>query len=373
MTSPIEQNIPVEFVAKATKVGFTPEFASCSGTYVIKDSQELLSAVPEHLRDKVIVLDTRTALSRYEWVADYFWKAIDKNKDEYTKLTDENFGGGYFIWVKAGVTLDLPIQTCIFLKDATAQYLHNLVVVEENAHVNVITGCSYYESDCIRTHVGITEFYLKPGSYLNFTMIHNWNDKNFVRPRSTAIVDDNATFISNYVLLNPVHDIQMAPAVKLLGSNSQAILSSLITGTGDSRIDVGGSITLSGENSHGEIVSRVIAKDSATVITKGKIIGANSASRAHIECQGLLLSQNSSIAAIPELEANAPGTELTHEASIGKLAEEQLLYLASFGISETESVRILTQGFLDTKILHLHTAIANEIKTIIETTEGRDS
>lgn len=362
-----DHSVSQDLKERMKQVGLDIDNTENAGVYVQADDSSLQSDVSDSSEGDVVILDIRDALKKYDWLKDYWWKAVKADKDEYTKYCDENLGGGYFIWVKAGAKVNFPIQSCMMIKeDNFKQVVHNVVIVEEGASVNILSGCLTHENAHTAEHIGISEFYIKKNAYLNFTMVHEWNDKSFVRPRSAAIVDDDAHFVSNYVVLNDVGDIQMYPATYLRGKNSKATLTSLLYGKGKSILDVGGMVEATGEGSSGDIVSRAIANDNSEIHARGRIIGANENSRAHLECQGLLLSNDALMNAVPELVGKNEGTDLSHEAAVGKIAEEELIYLMSRGLTEEEATAVIVRGFLDIKILGLPKDFEDKVQALIE-------
>jgi len=216
--------------------------------------------------------------------------------------------------------------------------------------------------------VGISEFFIKEGAKLTFTMIHNWAQNFDVRPRTGALVEDNATFVINYVCLNPVKSLQMYPVAYCKGKNSRARFTSILYGAGDSYLDVGSKAVLQGAGSRAEVIARAIALDRARIYARGLLVGEEEDSKAHLECRGLLLSDDAFIHAIPELIGKVKGTELSHEAAVGKIAEEQVQYLMARGFSELEAQSLIVRGFMDVSILGLPAALQKEIKRIVDTT-----
>ncbi len=288
------------------------------------------------------ILPLKEALNKYDWLEDYLWKLIDKNKDEYTKQVEDNLG--YFIRVKKNVHVKIPIQACLLIrKKEFRQKVHNIIIAEENSSIDILTGCATPVEDAF--HIGVSEFYLKKGSKVRFTMIHAWRKNVEVRPRTAALVEDKATFISTYVNINPVKSLQMLPTAYCRGKESSAYLYSVIYGKEKSNFDIGGEIVLEGENSKGEIISRILAADESRITVKS-IIEGNNIAKGHIECNALLTSNKSFIEAIPKLIAKNENAELTHEASIGKINEEEIYYLMTRGLSEKEAKEIIVKGFL---------------------------
>jgi Fe-S cluster assembly scaffold protein SufB len=172
--------------------------------------------------------------------------------------------------------------------------------------------------------------------------------------------------VSNYICLKPVKDIQMYPAGFCKGENSIARFTSLLYAQEGSILDVGAKAVLDGKNSRSEIISRVIAKDSSKIYSRGMLVGNNPKSKGHLECSGLLLGKRAKVIAVPELEGNVYGSELSHEAAVGKIADKELMYLMARGLSEEEATSVIIRGFLDTKIFGLPIHLQKYIDSLMD-------
>jgi hypothetical protein len=274
--------------------------------------------------------------------------------------------GGYFIRVKKNAVVQLPIQACLFLKaQAFKQKVHNLIIIEEGARVYLITGCSASQAAHEGFHLGISEFFIKKGGYLNFTMIHSWKEDTSVKPMSIALLDEGATFISNYVCLKPVRDITMYPAAVLQGENSRASFNSLILSHPNSLEDIGSRVILRARNTQAEIIARAVSLG-GKVIARGHLKAENKDVKAHLECRGLILSEKGAIHAIPEMESDFRDVNMSHEAAIGKINKEEIEYLASRGFTEAQAQSIIIRGFMDVEVLALPDLLKKEIASIEE-------
>ncbi|HIE15233.1 TPA: SufD family Fe-S cluster assembly protein [Candidatus Bathyarchaeota archaeon] len=364
--------LPKEILKRTIEVGVTSKEDERAGTYIQIDHSVIQEAVKEAFKDKVEVMSTGEALKKHKWLKKYWWKLIREDQDEYTLLAKNMWDQGYFLRVHEGEKVTLPLQSCLMISTNNLnQNVHNIIVAEPDSEAQIITGCTVHPNVKAGLHVGISEFYIKEGAELTFTMIHSWAENVEVRPRSAALIEEDASFISNYVCLRPVKTLQTYPAAYCKGGNSRVRFNSLLYGTGISRIDVGAKVVLEGEDSRGEVISRAIATEEADIHLRGLLIGKNSESRAHLECRGLLLSEKAKIHAIPELLAESKGAELSHEAAIGKIAEEQILYLMSRGFSRRESESLIIRGFMDVSILGLPEKLSKEIKGLIEVTAAQ--
>ena len=186
-----------------------------SASFFQMDQSNIFSSL---LSDSIELMNVGAALEKHHWLKDYFWNAVKPDTDKYTAktaLVEEETGtkSGYFIRSLPNTHEILPVQACMFIGDeAVMQTSHNIVIAEENSELHLITGCATGDDVLSALHVGITEVYLKPGSKLTFTMVHNWAEQVEVRPRTGIRIADNATYLNNYILTSPVHSIQSRSA-----------------------------------------------------------------------------------------------------------------------------------------------------------------
>jgi uncharacterized protein len=357
-------HIPDNLLKQAEKSGIE-EKKERSATYFQVNHKLAYTDIGRMYEGKLEIMDIRDAMKKYKWVEDYMWKVVDRNKDEFTKAADTDLGGGYFIRIFKGQEVILPLQSCLMItEEGFKQNVHNIIISEEGSKAHIIAGCISDHNVRQARHVGISEFFVKKNALMNFTMIHTWSPQTMVRPRSGAVIEDNGTFVSNYICIQPVKDLQMYPVANLNGKNSTARFTSLLFAEGNALQDVGGKVILNGDGSRAEIIGRVIAKDTSKIMSRGMLIGNTTNSKGHLECSGLLLSENAQISAIPELVANKPA-DLSHEAAVGKIADKELVYLMSRGLSREEATSTIIRGFLDTKILGLPAGLQRYIDSIM--------
>ena len=101
------------------------------------------------------------------------------------------------------------MQACLYLaRGNSIQDVHNIIIAEEGSELHIITGCSTAGHEP-GLHLGISEFYIKKGAKVTFTMIHSWSHDTEVRPRTGAIIEQDGLFLSNYVIMRPVKSIQL--------------------------------------------------------------------------------------------------------------------------------------------------------------------
>lgn len=335
------------------------------GTYFQMDTDVVHCGARQ---EGVEVIPIRRALEQHDWIADYYWKLVSVDSDKYTAAAELGLHDGYVIRSLPGSKSVYPVQACLYLdKENLQQNVHNIIIAEEDSELHIITGCATSSHLKRGAHVGISEFYVKKNAKLTFTMIHNWAEEMVVRPRSVARVEEGGTFINNYVCMKPVKSLQMYPTTHLVGKDAVARYYSIIVGSPGSEYDIGGRVFLKEPGTRAEIVARTIS-NGAKIIARGHLVGEVPEIKAHLECKGLLLN-GGVIHAIPELEGHTDGVEMSHEAAVGKIAQEEILYLMSRGLNEEQATSTIVRGFLNVDIPGLPPELRAEIDRAIEASD----
>lgn len=315
------------------------------------------------------VMSITDALKKYDWLWDYYWKNVAVDTDKFTAYAQLNPFHGYFIRALPGVKASFPIQACLFLKSKRLiQSVHNIVIAEEGSDLQILTGCATESYGEKGLHIGISEFYIKKNAKLTFTMVHNWREDVDVRPRSATTVDEGGTFLSNYICLKPVKNVQMYPKATLVGDNSLARFNSILYAHPGSNMDIGSKVILAGKNSKAEIIARAIAHN-GNIINRGYLKGEVQPIKAHLECRGLILGPKGNMYAIPELEGCTEGVDMSHEAAVGKISRDEVEYLMARGLSMDEAQAAIVRGFLDVSIMGLPEALNKEVNKAIDNCE----
>ncbi|NVM23386.1 MAG: SufD family Fe-S cluster assembly protein, partial [Desulfobacterales bacterium] len=272
---------------------------------------------------------------------------------------------GYVIRALAGSKVVYPVQACLYLeKEGLGQNIHNIVIAEEGSELHIITGCATAAHMRRGLHIGVSEFYVKKDAKLSFTMIHHWAEEMMVRARSVGVVEEGGLLLNNYISMKPVKSVQMYPTTHLIGKGAVARYYSLLVGSSGGEMDIGGRIVLKEVDTRAEIISRAIT-NGAKIVARGDMVGEVPGVKAHLECRGLILN-GGEIHAIPELEGMVDGVEMSHEAAVGKIAQEEILYLMSRGLSEDEATATIVRGFLNVDIPGLPPQLRAEIDRAVE-------
>lgn len=344
------------------RVGVVADEMNRSGTLLFIDN------APSHCspvqQEGLEVMSTQQALKAHPGLKDFMWNAMNPAKDKYTAKTYLEDGDGYFIRVKAGHHIRYPVQACMVLDtDKTIQNVHNLVIVEDGASLEMITGCStaHHANDSV--HVGVSEMYVGENASLTFSMIHNWGTKTSVRPRTATVVGKGGKYTNNYVILNPVGTLQSFPTADL-AEGASAMYNTMCVAHEGSDIDTGGMAVLNGPMSNAQIMSRSISMG-GHMTARGKLVGNAPQVKAHLECRSIIMKDGGSTNAVPELEAHVADVEMTHEAAVGKIAQDQIEYIMSRGLTEDEAVSMIVRGFLTGGINGLPPELQRELESAV--------
>jgi len=364
---PDPSSLPPETKEKMLSAGvMLDDISQRSGTYLQMDN------APVHFstrQEGVEVMAVSKALEKYDWLDDYLWKAVAVDADKYTANVGMNEGDGYFIRALPGQKTVFPVQACLYLeKSRVLQNVHNIIIAEEGSELHIITGCATATREEPGLHIGVSEFYVKRGAKVTFTMIHSWNPAVAVRPRTTTIIEEGGLFLSNYLLMKPVNSLQMYPTARCIGEGATVRYNSILVAGKGTNIDLGSRVFLNAKNARTEIVSRAITTG-GNIAARGYIEGNAVDVKGHLECRGLILGETGTIYAVPELKGNLAGIDLSHEAAVGKIAEEEVSYLMARGLTREEATATIVRGFLRVDIEGLPPMLGAELKRAVTASE----
>jgi Fe-S cluster assembly scaffold protein SufB len=337
-----------------------------SGTFIQRNLLPLCIYV---YNEGLEMLPIAEALKKYDWLKDYYWKTVPPDLDEVTAkcMEQSEEPQGFFIRLKKGTKLKAPAQAGLYMSHGdVSQIIHNIVILEEDTELNLITGCLTKLNVKNGIHYAVSEYYLGKNAKLTNTMVHNWGPEVVVRPRSGTIIEEGGTFVSNYVSLRPAKSIDTNPQTWLNGKGASVKYLTVILGSEGATVDTGGSVYLNAEDTSAELAHRGVCTG-GRMHQRGLLIG-QARCRAHIDCAGMILDarEEGFIESTPGLKGLHPEARMSHEASIGKIAPEQVEYLMSRGMEEREAISMIIRGFLDADIEGLGPELDARIAEIAE-------
>jgi hypothetical protein len=160
----------------------------------------------------------------------------------------------------------------------------------------------------------------------------------------------------------------MNPTARCVGENSVVRFNSILVAPKGSNLDVGSRTILEARGSKTEVISRAITTG-GNIIARGYIEGKAPDVKGHLECRGLIMDKGGTMYAIPELKGDLAGIDLSHEAAVGKIAEEEVEYLMARGLTRDEATATIIRGFLRVDIEGLPPMLNAELKKAVESSE----
>ena len=317
----------------------------------------------------IVFMAMDSAIQEYpDLVREYFGKLIPPSDNKLAALNSAVWSGGTFIYVPKGVKTQVPIQSYFRINAGNSgQFERTLIIVDEDASVNYVEGCTApnYSEDSL--HAAVVEVNVLKNAYCRYTTIQNWSDNVYSLETKRARALENATM--EWVDGNLGSKVTMKyPAVYLDGKGARGTMLSIAFAGKDIKSDTGARMIHNAPNTSSSIVSKSLAKDGGRVDYRGKVrFGRDSAgSISHIECDTIIMDDKSSSDTIPFNEILNGDVSLEHEAKVSKISEEQLYYLMSRGISEEKATEMIIMGFVEPFTKELPMEYAVELNRLIE-------
>ncbi|MDR0481845.1 MAG: Fe-S cluster assembly protein SufB [Cellulomonadaceae bacterium] len=320
-------------------------------------------------RQGVIFLDTDTALKEYpDLFREYFASVIPAGDNKFAALNSAVWSGGSFIYVPPGVHVEIPLQAYFRINtENMGQFERTLIIADEGSYVHYVEGCTapIYSTDSL--HAAVVEIVVKKDARVRYTTVQNWstNVYNLVTKRATAA--EGATM--EWVDGNIGSKVTMKyPAVFLMGEHARGeTLSIAFAGTGQHQ-DTGSKMLHLAPNTSSSIVSKSVARGGGRAAYRGlvRINPGASGSASNVLCDALLVDQVSRSDTYPYVDVREDDVSMGHEATVSKVSADQLFYLMSRGMPETEAMAMIVRGFVEPIARELPMEYALELNRLIE-------
>lgn len=228
------------------------------------------------------------------------------------------------------------------------EMVYNDFHIGEGADVLIVAGCGIHNAgDETSRHDGIHTFHVGKNARVRYVEKHygegDGKGDRIFNPTTVVNLDEGAVCEMEMVQIKGVDSTARDTTANLKEGAKLVISEKLMThGKQYARSDV--VINLDGEDSSAQIVSRSVAKDESTQIFYPRAVG-NAKCRAHVQCDSIIMD-NAKIRSIPEIAANHAEAQIVHEAAIGRINNDQLIKLQTFGMEEAEAEEVIVQGFL---------------------------
>ncbi len=293
---------------------------------------------------------------------------IPPNDNKFAALNSAVWSGGSFIYVPPGVDVKIPLQAYFRINaENMGQFERTLIIADKGSRVHYIEGCTAPVYTTNSLHSAVVELIALEGAYIRYTTIQNWSHNIFNLVTKRAMAHKNATV--EWVDGNIGSKLTMKfPCVYLVGEGAKGeILSIAFAGNGQHQ-DAGAKVIHAAPNTSSRITSKSISKAGGRASYRGlvKVYPNATGSKVSVECDALLIDGASRSDTYPTMEIDADEVRIEHEARVSKVAEEQLFYLTSRGLTEDEARLLIVNGFIEPFIKELPMEYAVELNRLIE-------
>lgn len=287
---------------------------------------------------------------------------------KYSALHAAVWSGGTFIYVPKNVKVEIPLQAYFRMNAKSGgQFEHTLIIVDEGAEVHYIEGCSAPQYSENSLHAGGVEIHVLKNAKCRYSSIENWSKNTYNLNTKRAVVHENATM--DWVNGNMGSKVTMLyPCSVLIGENSKTDYIGIAFAGKDQNQDTGCKVHHLAKNTSSNVISKSISIDGGISTYRGlvEIKSGCKNSKSSVRCDGLMLDNKSQANTVPSMNVKEDDVKVAHEATVGKIGEEQLFYLMSRGLSEEEATKLIVQGFIEPVVKSLPLEYAVELNRLIE-------
>lgn len=363
-------DVPVKIKETFDRLGIPEaERAYLAGATVQYESEAVYSRMKEEYEKLgIIFTDMDTGLREYpELVKDHFGTVVDSNDNFQAALNGAVWSGGTFIYVPKGVEAKVPLQTYFRINnEKSGQFERTLIIVDEGASVHYVEGCTAPSFTAASLHAAVVEIVVKKGATCRYTTIQNWsgNVYNLVTKRGSVAENGTLEWVDGNL---GAYKTMKYPACYLNGRGARGTVMSIAFAGANQHQHTGAKMFHLAPETSSTIISKSIAKDGGNVDYLGQVYFGSDAPRSfsHIECDTIIMDELSKSDTIPFNEIHNGSVVLEHEAKVSKISEEQLFYLMSRGLTESEATEMIVMGFVEPFAKELPLEYAVELNRLI--------
>ena len=346
------------------------ERTSLAGVGAQYDSELVYHNVREEVAAQgVVYTDMESALTgEYaDLVHSHFMKLVPPRDHKFAALHGAVWSGGSFVYVPAGVHVEIPLQSYFRLNAPGAgQFEHTLIIVEEGAYLHFIEGCSAPKYSVANLHAGCVELYVGKNAKLRYSTIENWSKNMYNLNTKRAKVEEGGTieWVSGSF---GSHVSYLYPTSLLAGEGARREFTGITFAGKGQNLDTGAKVVHSAPNTSSYMNTRSISKDGGVSTFRSSVVVTKQAkhSKSSVSCESLMLDDRSRSDTIPAMDIRTKDADIGHEAQIGKISDEAVFYLMSRGLSEEDARAMIVSGFADNVSKELPLEYAVEMNNLI--------
>jgi Fe-S cluster assembly protein SufB len=323
----------------------------------------------EWAKKGVIFMDSDSGLKEHPEIYQQYWgTVVPANDNKFAALNTAFWSGGSFVYIPEGVSVDIPLQAYFRINSANmGQFERTLIIADKGSKVHYIEGCTAPTYSSRSLHSGVIEIIVKEGAQVRYTTLQNWatNLYNLVTQRSLVHQDASMEWVDANL---GSHLTMKYPSCYLLGKGAKGeILSVSYAGSGQHQ-DTGGKVIHAAPYTTSRITSKSISKDGGRASYRGLVKVAKGAVgvKSNVMCDALLLDERSRSDTYPYIEIDEDHATVGHEATVGKVGEDQIFYLMSRGLSEADALSMIVLGFMEPFTRNLPMEYAVEFNRLIQ-------
>ena len=303
-----------------------------------------------------------------EMIRTHFMHLVKPQEHKFAALHGAVWSGGSFVYVPKGVSVTIPLQSYFRLNAPGAgQFEHTLIIVDEGAYLHFIEGCSAPKYNVANLHAGCVELYVGKNAKLRYSTIENWSKNMYNLNTKRAIVEEGGTieWVSGSF---GSHVSYLYPMSILKGNDSRMEFTGITFAGEGQNLDTGAKVVHTGKRTSSYINTKSISKDGGISTFRSSVqIGKQaSGSKASVSCQSLMLDDISRSDTVPAMDIRTRDANVGHEAKIGRISDEAVVYLMSRGISEEDARAMIVSGFADDVSKELPLEYAVEMNNLIQ-------
>ncbi len=343
---------------------------SLAGVGAQYDSEVVYHNVRKEVEEQgVIYTDMESALNgEYaDMIKEHFMKLVPPTDHKFAALHGAVWSGGSFVYVPKGVHLEIPLQSYFRLNAPGAgQFEHTLIIVEDDAYLHFIEGCSAPKYNVANLHAGCVELYVGKNATLRYSTIENWSKNMYNLNTKRAKVEEGGKieWISGSF---GSHVSYLYPMSVLNGKGARAEFTGVTFAGEGQNLDTGTKVVHNAPNTSSYINTRSISKDGGISTFRSSVVINKKAknSKVAVSCESLMVDNISRSDTIPAMDIRTQYADVGHEAKIGKINDDEIFYIMSRGLSEEEAKAMIVSGFADNVGKELPVEYAVEMNNLI--------
>ena len=347
------------------------ERESLAGVGAQYDSGSVYHNLKKEWKEKGIIFENMdVAVHKYsELVKKHFMtNCVPITDHKFAMLHAAVWSGGTFIYIPKNVKVEIPFQAYFRMNAMKGgQFEHTLIILDEGAEIHYIEGCSSPMYSKTSLHAGCVEIFVGKGAKMMYSSIENWSKNMYNLNTKRAIVykDAKIEWLNGQMGSSRT---MLYPMSILLGENSKSeSLGIAVAGAGQNQ-DTGSKVVHIGANTTSIIKSKSISKDGGISSYRGLVKVAKTAKNtiSSVDCDALIIDDDSVSNTFPHIDVQTDDAQISHEAKVGRISDEEIFYLMSKGLSEEQAKQMIVSGFAQEVVKKLPLEYAVELNRLIE-------